>query len=230
MTITLRDYQRASIDALYDYFSGSDGNPLIVLPTGTGKSVCIAAFLREAVEGWSDTRVLVLTHVKELIAQNFAALIRFWPSAPAGIYSAGLNKRDINSQILFAGIQSIHKRAYQVQRCDLVIIDEAHLIGKTDSGMYRKFLDDMLQINPSMKIIGFTATPYRMDTGLLHEGDGRLFTDIAFDAPILDMINKGYLSTVVAKETATKLDVSGVGTRGGEFIPDSLRLRSIPIR
>ncbi len=220
--IELRQYQKDAINALYDYFSANDGNPLVVMPTGTGKSVVIANFLREAIEGWSDTRVLVLTHVKELIQQNFSALIRMWPTAPAGIYSAGLNKRDIHAQILFAGIQSIHKRAYNVQRCDLVLIDEAHLLGRADTGMYRAFLKDLRQINPTLKIIGFTATPYRMDSGLLHEGDGRLFTHIAYDVPILRMIEKGYLAPVVAKATATKLDVSGVGTRGGEFIPGQL--------
>jgi len=220
--IELRNYQRAAIDALYSYFSADTGNPLIVMPTGTGKSVVIGAFLREAIEGWSDTRVLVLTHVKELIQQNFAALIRMWPTAPAGIYSAGLNKRDIDAQILFAGIQSIHKRAYSVQRCDLILIDEAHLLSKTDSGMYRSFLKDLKQINPAIKVIGFTATPYRMDSGLLHEGEGRLFTDIAYDVPILKMIEQGYLAPVVPKLTDTKLDVSTVGTRGGEFIAGQL--------
>lgn len=220
--IDLRDYQRQAIDALYDYFSGTDGNPLVVMPTGTGKSVVIAAFLREAIEGWSDTRVLVVTHVKELIQQNFAALIRMWPTAPAGIYSAGLNKRDIDAQILFAGIQSIHKRAYAVQRCDLVLIDEAHLLTKADRGMYRSFLKALKEINPYIKIIGFTATPYRMDSGLLHEGEGCLFTDIAYDVPILKMIEQGYLAPVTSKRTTTQLDVSGVGTRGGEFIPGQL--------
>lgn len=218
----LRPYQRAAIEALYAYFSANDGNPLVVMPTGTGKSMVIAAFLREAIEGWADTRVLVLTHVRELIAQDFAALIRAWPTAPAGIYSAGLNKRDIGAQIVFAGIQSIHKRAYAVQRCDLVLIDEAHLLGRADSGMYRTFLRELRSINPSLKVIGFTATPYRTDTGLLHEGDGRLFTDIAFDLPILEMIEQGYLAPVVPKRTETQLDVSGVGTRGGEFIPGQL--------
>jgi DNA repair protein RadD len=218
----LRDYQSEAIEALYDYFSAEDGNPLIVMPTGTGKSVVLAAFLRQAIEGWSDTRVLVLTHVKELIKQDFDALIRLWPMAPAGIYSAGLNKRDINAQILFAGIQSIHKRAYAVQRCDLVLIDEAHLLSKSDRGMYRGFLKSLREINPHLKIIGFTATPYRMDSGLLHVGEGRLFTDIAYEVPILKMIEQGYLSPVVSKSTTTKLDVTGVGTRGGEFIPGQL--------
>lgn len=220
--IELRPYQQAAIDKLYEYFSANDGNPLIVMPTGTGKSVVIAEFLRAVLDGAPSERVLVLTHVKELIAQNFAALIRSWPLAPAGIYSAGLNKRDINAQILFAGIQSIHKRAYNIQRCDLVLIDEAHLLGRNDQGTYRNFLNDLLQINPNLKVIGFTATPYRMDSGMLHEGKDRLFTDIAYDVPILKMIEQGYLSPVVPKQTKTQLDVSSVGKRGGEFIPGQL--------
>lgn len=220
----LRQYQRDAIDSLYTYFGGpkGDGNPLVVMPTGTGKSVVIAAFLREAIEGWHDTRVLVLTHVKELIQQNFAALLRMWPTAPAGIYSAGLNKRDIHAQILFGGIQSIYKRAYAIQRCDLVLIDEAHLLSESDSGMYRTFLRSLREINPMVKVIGFTATPYRMKTGLLHEGDTRIFTDICYDIPILDMIQQGYLSPVVPKRTKMQLDVSSVGTRGGEFIAGQL--------
>jgi DNA repair protein RadD len=223
MTITLRPYQRASIDALYNYFGASNGNPLVVLPTGTGKSICLAAFIREAIEAYPDTRILMLTHVKELIQQNFTALLRLWPEAPAGIYSAGLSRRDINAQILFAGIQSIHKHAFRVQRCDLVIIDEAHLLGRADGSMYRAFLTQLNEINAGLlKVIGFTATPYRLDSGLLHEGKDRVFTDIAYEATVLDMIQQGYLCTVVPKQTATQIDVSGVGKRGGEFIAKDL--------
>lgn len=219
----LRPYQRAAIDALYDYFSGNCGNPIICMPTGTGKSVVIAGFIREAVTAYRGTRILVLTHVKELIAQNFQALLRAWPEAPAGIYSAGLSRRDIGAQILFAGIQSIHKHAARVQRCDLVLIDEAHLLGRGDSGMYRAFLKQLDEINAGLlKVVGFTATPYRLDSGMLHEGKDRLFTDIAYEVPVLDMIQQGYLSPVVPKATTTQLDVSSVGTRGGEFIAGQL--------
>ncbi len=192
------------------------------MPTGTGKSVVIAEFLREALDNWKDTRVIVLTHVKELIQQNFNAMIRAWPCAPAGIYSAGLGQKDIEAQIIFAGIQSIYKRAYEVQRCDLILIDEAHLLNKSDTGMYRKFLGQLREINPALKIIGFTATPYRMDQGLLTEGDEALFTDIAIDIPILKMIEQGYLSSLVPKQTKTKLDVTGVKIRGGEFVAAEL--------
>jgi DNA repair protein RadD len=223
VTLSLRPYQRAAIEALYDYFAASAGNPLVVMPTGTGKSLCIAGFTREAIAAYGDTRVLILTHVKELIQQNFMALLRAWPEAPAGIYSAGLSRRDIHAQILFAGIQSIHRHARQVQRCDLVLIDEAHLLGRGDSGMYRSFLTQLNEINAGLlKVVGFTATPYRLDSGMLHEGKDRLFTDIAYQVPVLEMIQQGYLCPVVPKQTTTQLDVGGVGTRGGEFIAKDL--------
>ena len=93
----LRPYQQAAIDGLYDYFSRSSGNPLVVMPTGTGKSVVIGGFVKNALDAYPDTRVMMLTHQRELIAQNFQALLRIWPQAPAGIYSAGLNKRDLRS-------------------------------------------------------------------------------------------------------------------------------------
>jgi DNA repair protein RadD len=219
----LRPYQRAAINGLYDYFGQSMGNPLVVLPTGTGKSVVIAGFVREALAAYPETRILMLTHVRELIAQNFQALLRVWPQAPAGIYSAGLSRRDLHAQVLFAGIQSIHKHAARVQRCDLLIIDEAHLIGRGDSGMYRAFIDQLNEVNAGlMKVVGFTATPYRLDSGLLHVGKDRLFTDIAYQASVLDMIKQGYLCEVVPKQTTTQLDVRGVGTRGGEFIAKDL--------
>jgi len=219
----LRSYQTEAVRQLYDYFLDKTGNPLVVMPTGTGKSLVIAGFAREALAAHPETRILVLTHVKELIAQNYQALMDLWPQAPAGIYSAGLSRRDIDAQILFAGIQSIRKHAHQVQRCDIVIIDEAHRIGRADIGMYYSFIQELDEINNGyLKVLGFTATPYRMDSGLLHEGDDRLFTDIAYTVPMLRMIKDGYLCPVVPKQPTTQLDVSGVGTRGGEFIAKDL--------
>ncbi len=222
MSFTLRPYQRAAIDAIYGYFSKKAGNPIVSIPTSGGKSLVMASFVEGVLKTYPDQRILIVTHVRELIEQNFDELKRLWPEAPAGIYSAGLKKREIRAQILFAGIQSIHKRVYDVQQCDLVLIDEAHLIPRTSSTMYQRFLADLKRINPLLKVIGFTATPYRLDSGLLHEGEGALFTDIAFEVSVRQLIDDGYLSSLVTKHMATTLDVSAVGTRGGEFIPRDL--------
>ena len=220
--LTLRPYQREAIDAIYRYFETNTGNPLVVIPTAGGKSLVMATFIQEALQFYPDTRILVVTHVRELISQNFSELVNLWRSAPAGIHSAGLNSRDTEAQVLFCGIQSVHKRAYDIQRADLVLVDEAHLLSRNDNSMYQRFLGDLKRINPYMKIIGLTATPYRLDSGLLHQGDGALFDDLAYEVPVRDLVDQGFLAPLVSKRTDTQLDVSGVGTRGGEFIPGQL--------
>lgn len=220
--LTLRPYQEAAIAAIYKYYGEKSGNCCVVIPTAGGKSLVMAAFIGGVLKAWPDQRILIVTHVRELIAQNHAEMIGIWPEAPAGIYSAGLGKREAHARILFAGIQSIHRRAQEVGHTDLVLIDEAHLIPGNSSTMYRRFLDGLAQINPALKVIGLTATPFRLDSGMLHEGKNALFTDIAFEAPVRDLIDAGYLSPLVSKQPATRLDVSKVGTRAGDFIQRDL--------
>ena len=220
--LTLRPYQEAAITAIYGYFQNHKGNPLVVIPTAGGKSLVMAAFIEGVLKAWPDQRILIVTHVRELIAQNHAEMIGLWPDAPAGIYSAGLGKREAQARILFAGIQSIHRRAAEIGHTDLVLIDEAHLIPGNSSTMYRRFLDGLTRINPALKVIGLTATPFRVDSGMLHEGKNALFSDIAFEAPVRDLIDAGYLSPLVSKQPATRLDVSKVGTRAGDYIQRDL--------
>ena len=220
--LTLRPYQEAAISAIYKYYGENTGNCCVVIPTAGGKSLVMAAFIEGVLKAWPDQRILIVTHVRELIAQNHAEMIGLWPEAPAGIYSAGLGKREAQARILFAGIQSIHRRAQEIGHTDLVLIDEAHLIPGNSSTMYRRFLDGLAQINPALKVIGLTATPFRLDSGMLHEGKNALFTDIAFEAPVRDLIDAGYLSPLVSKQPATRLDVSKVGTRAGDFIQRDL--------
>ena len=220
--LTLRPYQEAAITAIYGYFQPHTGNPLVVIPTAGGKSLVMASFIEGVLKAWPDQRILIVTHVRELIAQNHAEMIGLWPDAPAGIYSAGLGKREAQARILFDGIQSIHRRAAEIGHTDLVLIDEAHLIPGKSSTMYRRFLDALKAINPALKVIGLTATPFRLDCGMLHEGQNALFTDIAYEAPVRELIDAGYLSPLVSKQPATRLDVSKVGTRAGDFIARDL--------
>ena len=113
----LRDYQQRAIDQLYAWFEkGRGGNPCLVLPTGAGKSHIIAALVKNALQQWPETRVMMLCHVQELIAQNAAKMREHWPNAPMGIYSASLGRRCLTEPITFAGIQSVAKRAKQMKR------------------------------------------------------------------------------------------------------------------
>lgn len=218
----LRPYQREAIDGLYSWFANSEGNPLLVLPTASGKSVIQATFVKEAIGHYPATRILLVSHVKELLEQNVTKLIDVWPEAPVGIYSAGLGRREVGYQITVAGIQSVHSRALELGMFDLVLVDEAHLIPPSGDGMYRKFMAAQRKISANVKIIGMTATHYRMKTGLLHEGENALFDGIAYEIGVRRLIDEGYLSHLISKNGIVKADLSGVGTRGGEFIPGQL--------
>jgi DNA repair protein RadD len=222
MSISLRPYQSASIEALYSYFATHDGNPLIVLPTGAGKSLTLAGFIRGAIESYPTTRIVVLTHVKELIEQDAKAIIRYWNDAPIGIWSAGVGLKQ-KAQITVAGIQSVHTLPTKFAGTDLVIVDEAHLIPRNADTMYGRFLAALRKHNPALKVIGLTATHYRMDSGLLTDGENRIFTDIAYEAHVGDLIKEGYLCPLVAKNGATKADLTDVHTRGGEFVAKELQ-------
>ena len=126
----LRDYQQRAIDQLYAWFEfGHTGNPCLVLPTGAGKSHIIAALVKDALHRWPETRVLMLTHQKELIEQNAEKLRQHWPRAPLGIYSASLGRRCLTEPITYAGIQSVAKRASDIGHVDLVVVDECFVAG-----------------------------------------------------------------------------------------------------
>ncbi len=230
-----RPYQTEAVASIWNYFRQSQGNPVVAMPTGTGKSVVIARFLQSVFSVYPTQRILVLTHVKELIQQNYEKLLTSWPFAPAGIYSAGLNKRDHHRAITFAGIASVAKRFAMFGHIDLVIIDEVHLVSPNDATMYQAFIAGLRSINPFVKVIGLTATPWRLGHGLITDptenSKGELipsmFTDICFDITTLDKFNRliaeGYLSTLVPKRTKAIFETDGLHTRGGEFIEGEMQ-------
>lgn len=218
MTLSLRDYQRASLDALYAHFKDGGKNGLIVLPTGAGKALVIAALITEILSWYPDKRVAVVTHTKELIRQNHDELKGYWPAAPAGIYSAGLGRKDTRSKILFCGIASVHNKTKLLGQFDFVIVDECHLIPRNDDTYYGRFLRDQA----GARLIGLTATPFRLDSGRLNTGEDAMFEAVVYDANVRDLIEQGYLSPLISKATLTKLDTTGVAKRGGDYVPGQL--------
>jgi DNA repair protein RadD len=219
----LREYQQRTIDQLYAWFeAGNTGNPCLVLPTGSGKSHIIAALCKDALQSWPETRILMLTHVRELISQNAEKMRQHWPNAPMGIYSAGLRQKELGEPITFAGIQSVRTKAKQIGHVDLVIIDEAHLVSHKDEGGYRALLNDLSVINSNLRIVGLTASPYRLGHGYITDKPA-IFDALIEPVSIEELIHKGFLSTLRSKLTTTKLEVDGVHKRGGEYIESELQ-------
>lgn len=226
MTYEPRWYLEEAIEKLFEYYSverklingiPERRNALICLPTGTGKSHLIAQFLMRAFQYSASTRAIMATHVKELIKQNRDRMLESWQGAPVGIYSAGLKRSDTLAPIIFGGIQSMAGKFPIFGFRDFLIIDEAHLLA--DEGRYMRFIEELLAKNPFLKIIGLTATPYRMGLGLMTNGN--IFTDIIYNLCNIDgfsrLIAEGYLCLVVSKPTDTKLDVSGVDMLQGDY-------------
>jgi DNA repair protein RadD len=217
----LRPYQRAAIEALYTYWRGGGGNPLAEMATGTGKSLVIGELVRRLMSS-GTRRVLILTHVRELIAQDAAALRTVWPEAPIGLCSAGLGERNVQAPIVIAGIQSVFRDPEALGPRNLVVIDEAHLVPTTGDGMYLTTIAALRGLYPEMRVCGLTATPYRLDSGRLDEGDNRLFDRVVFSYGIGEAVADGWLAPLVAKATASEIDVHGVARRGGEFVAGAL--------
>lgn len=223
--ISLRWYQEEARDAIWEYFAnGGTGNPLVALPTGTGKSIVIGDFVRCMMQHY-DLRIIKLTHRKELIAQNFAKLLALWPLAPAGIYSAGLKRRECHHPVTFAGIGSVAKKAALFGHIDFVLIDECHLLGPKDGTNYQNFLTDLKSINRELKVIGFTATPFRLGQG--HLTAGGIFTDVCYDLTNRDgfarLLAEGHLCPLVPKRPSRELDISSVGTSAGDYNQQQLQ-------
>lgn len=222
----LREYQWNAIVSIWEYFnSHGTGNPVVAMPTGTGKSVVIGGFIRSIYDHFPGQRIIVATHVKELVQQNYEKLVTMWPTAPVGVYSAGLNRRDKFNNILFVGIGSVAKRAKEFGHVDLLIIDEAHLLSPNQDTMYQKFIAGLKERNPYLKVIGLTATPWRLGHGVITEGG--LFDDICYDITSMNEFNKliadGFLAPLIPKRTEMMLDTDGVHMRGGEFIAKELQ-------
>lgn len=215
----LRWYQSEAVEAAYGYLCNEAGNPVVCLPTGSGKSLVIAELARRAVTEYGG-RVLILQHRKELIEQN-CDKVRKLLSIPVGMYSAGLRRYATNEDVVLCGIQSVYSKATLFDKRHLILIDEVHLVPSDGEGMYQTFLNDMRIVNPQARVIGLTATPFRTGEGAICRPNG-IFQRICYDAKIKQLIAEGYLCPVTSKPSETIFDTSNLHTRYGEFIASEL--------
>ena len=222
--MALRDYQLKAIRETYKWLREHDGNPCIVAPTGSGKAHIIAGFCEDILRKKADAKILVLSHVKELLVQDAEKIRLAWPEAPIGIYSAGLGTKQTDS-ITVAGIQSIWRKPDELGRIDVVIIDEAHMIQNEDEGMYRRLLSSLQEINPKIRMIGLTATPYRLGQGLLTEGDNAIFQALIEPVTIEELVQRKFLARLTSTFTDLKMNVEGIKKVQGDYEKQELESR-----
>ena len=222
--LKLRDYQESAVESINKYFIAKRGsNPIVVAPTAAGKSIMIGEYCKRNLTQYAGCRFLMLTHQKELIEQNYDKLVNLWPEVDAGIYSASVGRKEASNQIVFAGIQSVYQKTAELGRFDVILVDECHLIPKNGSGMYKTFINAMKEINPLVKVVGFTATPYRLTGGYLYEGKDRLFDGVAYDIPVKVLLDAGYIAPLVTPAAELpQIDTSGVDIARGDYVQHKL--------
>ncbi len=214
--LTLRPYQAEAVEAVYRHLRDRDDNPVVVIPTAGGKTPVMSTICRDAVEKWGG-RVLILAHVKELLEQTADTLRRVAPDLEIGVYSAGLNSRDTDSSIIVAGIQSVYKRACELDAFDLVLVDEAHLIPLDGEGRFRQFLADAKNINPNVRVVGLTATPYRLKGGMIAKED-HFLNHVCYEIGVKELIVRDFLCPLKTKAGKIKANLDKLHVRGGEFV------------
>jgi DNA repair protein RadD len=214
---------------LFAYWRSLDGNhPLVALATGLGKSFLIAELVRRFLA--EGRRILIVTHQEILLKQDATAIKALWPEAPVRFNCAGLRQRCTSGPLILASVQSVWRYAKEIGHIDLLIVDEAHRIPRKGTGQYRtliwgndkKGLVGLKQVNPGLRIVAMTATPFRLESGRLDEGKDALFDGIAFEYGIGEGVGDGWLAPLVSKKTDTEFDVSAVKVRGGEFVEHEL--------
>ena len=202
MTFQLRPYQKEAVSSVIQHFRKSDDPALVVLPTGSGKSLVISELGRIA-----RGRVLVLAHVKELVEQNHAKYESY--DLKASIFSAGLGRKEASEQVVFGSVQSVVRNLDQFDddNFTLLVIDECHRVSLEKTSSYHKVIEHLQRLNPKLKILGLTATPYRLGMGWLYQhylpGDNkgtqrteekRFFKSCIYELPLSYMIKNEYLT------------------------------------
>ena len=194
---TLRPYQADSVKSVIHYFRKHQTPAVLVLPTGAGKSLVIAELARLA-----KGRVLVLAHVKELVEQNHEKYEGY--GLKGSIFSAGLGRKETDQQVVFASVQSVVRNLDSFSnQFSLLVIDECHRVPDEKTSSYQKVITHLRENNSGIKVLGLTATPYRLGMGWIYQyhtrgqvrsDEPRFFRDCIFELPIRYLLDEGFLT------------------------------------
>ena len=220
--LILRPYQREAVSATVQHFKTHDSAAVIVLPTGAGKSLVIAELAAIA-----NYKVLVLAHVKELVEQNQKKFELY--GLKSSVFSAGLKQKDSSAKVVFASIQSAVRNLEQFQQqFSLVIIDECHRISDDSDSQYATIIKTLQRQNAHLKILGLTATPYRLGSGWIYQyhyhgfaraDSPRAFLHCIYELPLSYMIKHKFLTPpLVYDATIAEYDFSQLpGYQNGSY-------------
>lgn len=205
--LQMRPYQQAAREAIHAEWNDGRRRTLLVLPTGTGKTIVFAAVTEDQVR--SGSRVLVLAHRGELLEQA-ADKIKRSTGLTSAVEKAEQTCLDSWCRVVVGSVQSLQRPArleqFPADYFGTIIIDEAHH-AITDG--YQRVLEHF----PEANVLGVTATPDRGDMRNL----GEVFDSLAYEYKLTQAIREGYLCPILAQTIPLQLDISQVALSGGDF-------------
>jgi DNA repair protein RadD len=222
--VELRDYQRDAVSRTLSWLAVRRCNPLIVIPPGGGKSLVIADLVRSIIEMNPEARVLVPTHRRELVQQDAAELKAHVPGIDMGVCSASLGSYEIRNQVVLGTVQTLANRQLGYRGVTHIIVDEAHLISRQSRTRYQTLFDSVSAANKNRKtpIIGLTATPYRLDSGMLHRGKDAMFDVISATVPVNHLIRSKWLVPLI-NQPGIEIDTTGIKRdHTGDYVKELL--------
>lgn len=203
----LRPYQQQARDRIHAEWDAGHTRTLLVLPTGTGKTIVFASVAADQVR--AGDRVLILAHRGELLEQAADKLQRSTGLVSA-VEKAESTCLDSWFRVVVGSVQTLQRTArmerFPQDYFGTIIIDEAHH-AITDG--YRRILDYFSGAN----VLGVTATPDRGDMRNL----GEVFDSLAFEYKLTDAIKEGYLCKIMAQTIPLQLDITSVTMSGGDY-------------
>lgn len=167
---SLRPYQLTALDTLHTAIQQQD-ILLLQAATGSGKTVMVVRMIQRYYYDHPDRRFLIIMHKKELAQQFITAFKKFTsiPDKDIGIACSGLQKTAVIDQpITIASVQTLINKVDEFPGVDLVVVDETHRIGHDHKTRYRVLLNKLRQQRPQHKLIGVTATAYRLGHGMIY--------------------------------------------------------------
>jgi len=206
----LRAYQQQAVEKLWSRLYET-GSVLCAMSTGSGKTEVMQALLQKCFAKKPDLKVVVIAQKINLIEQTARRFRKNFDSV--SIYCGSIEK-DLSGSIVIASIQSIAEIKMHI---NIVVVDEVHAIDH-EQGRYFDFFE--LNKHEKMKVIGFTATPFRADGPIY--GEGKFFEKIDFIKPMDELIDEGYLVRPLMKAPNHQIDTSQLSVRAGEYAQEDV--------
>lgn len=212
--IKLRPYQNDAVANVRNSYKNGSRSPLVVLPTGGGKTVIFSHIAANV--SARGKQVLILVHRVELLRQTSSALSK------SGVHHGLINPKytpDLMAKVQVCSVQTLNKRMHKYPLSpDLIIVDEAH---HATAGTWRK----ILEFYPKARVLGVTATPIRGDGVGLGVHSGGLFDDLIIGPQVSELIGAGFLVAPIVYAPMERVDLSGIRVRMGDYDKEELSKR-----